>query len=590
MKDLLKQIRAPFVLNEKNEIIIIDNKSLHSSSRDAMSGTRTREFSINDTGNNIMSKNLFEAIESNEHVKYPVGPEEFLTLDRTMRPGHMFQLITNVIVNNFNSEYSGMHLYKDSIKLLINLFQYKSADRQFRIKLFEDLYQNENLISSVNEKSALKDCLVKIASMETDHLSETIITRINQTNYPILSDLRAPRNNKMIYFEELRNLVHAIDKYSLMNSYSFSINDFRQVLILMVTKFFKETKEYPEIFEFTKGIITERLVSHSWEYRIDNFESVQSMTNSDFGELVELLMANKKEYITSFLSSNPILVLELYRRSMNKDYEFTVENLCNFLIEVNNEIAFWPKSYDKELISIIKEISIKMDDKDIKRVISVIENYMESFKSEDILNYAVYPNIKNMGRIPQMSGKSQKYLELLFSEMVREDKTGILSDINLDRKETNLLYSAPFGGVYHKLSVFIATMMKKQEFTESLLREIYSDLFKAMISATKAERSHTIEIISFVINNKMFKDRFGNIPDERIVGFFEEMSKSFFKNSTIEKIMTAAAGNNRYVNRTYEKLPSLMFGKTYMEVANLLAESHDVRDVVKSTFIKMELN
>jgi hypothetical protein len=590
MKDLLKQIRAPFVLNEKNEIIIIDNKSLHSSSRDAMSGTRTREFSINDTGNNIMSKNLFEAIESNEHVKYPVGPEEFLTLDRTMRPGHMFQLITNVIVNNFNSEYSGMHLYKDSIKLLINLFQYKSADRQFRIKLFEDLYQNENLISSVNEKSALKDCLVKIASMETDHLSETIITRINQTNYPILSDLRAPRNNKMIYFEELRNLVHAIDKYSLMNSYSFSINDFRQVLILMVTKFFKETKEYPEIFEFTKDIITKRLVSHSWEYRIDNFESVQSMTNSDFGELVELLMANKKEYITSFLSSNPILVLELYRRSMNKDYEFTVENLCNFLTEVNNEIAFWPKSYDKELISIIKEISIKMDDKDIKRVISVIENYMESFKSEDILNYAVYPNIKNMGRIPQMSGKSQKYLELLFSEMVREDKTGILSDINLDRKETNLLYSAPFGGVYHKLSVFIATMMEKQKFTESLLREIYSDLFKAMISATKAERSHTIEIISFVINNKTFKDRFGNIPDERIVGFFEEMSKSFFKNSTIEKIMTAAAGNNRYVNRTYEKLPSLMFGKTYMEVANLLAESHDVRDVVKSTFIKMELN
>jgi hypothetical protein len=293
------------------------------------------------------------------------------------------------------------------------------------------------------------------------------------------------------------------------------------------------------------------------------------------------------------------MLLEVYRRGMQDNYYLSAESLVTCLSEMYSAFPAWPSAYAGEIDEMARDISRRATDETMEGIFRLVRRYTRtsstrSFRDEFNLERAFErffsPNVARLSKISTLAGKSPEYAELLLLNKMIVDHDGpaarnILDTVYDSERDTKIIRSSTLDSIYLRAFMVVSTMTEDgDEMPEGLLREIYSDAFRMLLSANKAERKNFIRLVSYALHNPRTVASCKGPLELRVRVFMEELSGSKLKDATIEKMLSLPETTHwRRSSNSARKI----LGMSYVEMATLAGES--VRQSLKATLLRMEL-
>jgi len=564
-------IRKPKIIDNLGNITLLEVN------KDRMESQKTTGNNITEIKNAPEAASLFlRVLQKSKFIKYQVDIDSYIEIagdstiseiiqklidisetDRTLLQNEQFFKIS---LNNFKS-------------IVINIILQNNKYSDDFINYF---YENQNIIKNDILLSVVRNTLPDIL----DKINTKISNRYDVSLYNSLLGLESERKN---YYYDYSYLKKIVELSNLLNNEMIRVREyyFRNISLNIIYQeiLFGNYTQLSEDKEFLKVII-ESIVLNS----VVNLEDMKKLTNKAFLHIFTLCQAREDRSFTL----NPIFYLELYRRKLEKDIStVSLATLKAFFFENLIGLPTWPYAYSDEIKLILKDIFVDMNFSEFERVFFYIQKYEEIFSKEQIYKYLFEDNFELIINDKLLGNKSREY----FKEIV---KTKTLYKDNFRYREifsdrhSYLLKDDITDSIYLKMAMAINIMKKDSTYNDSLISEVFRELFKALIPATKSEREKITEMISYLIHHDKYENNFDNINKNKIRIMFEEMSKSNLKNVTIERMIDK---KDYYKTWEYSRgsKQRKMFGMDYTEVVKII-EGLELRNLFISTILKLQLN
>jgi hypothetical protein len=341
----------------------------------------------------------------------------------------------------------------------------------------------------------------------------------------------------------------------------------------------------------------EEHIGNYHEHKFKNLKHARSASDTDISEIITSISGQGRE--DSAIARTPLMLLEVYRRGMQDNYYLSAESLVTCLSEMYSAFPAWPSAYAGEIDEMARDISRRATDETMEGIFRLVRRYTRtsstrSFRDEFNLERAFErffsPNVARLSKISTLAGKSPEYAELLLLNKMIVDHDGpaarnILDTVYDSERDTKIIRSSTLDSIYLRAFMVVSTMTEDgDEMPEELLREIYSDAFRMLLSANKAERKNFIRLVSYALHNPRTVASCKGPLELRVRVFMEELSGSKLKDATIEKMLSLPETTHwRRSSNSARKI----LGMSYVEMATLAGES--VRQSLKATLLRMEL-
>jgi hypothetical protein len=341
----------------------------------------------------------------------------------------------------------------------------------------------------------------------------------------------------------------------------------------------------------------EEHIGNYHEHKFKNLKHARSASDADISEIITSISGQGRE--DSAIARTPLMLLEVYRRGMQDNYYLSAESLVTCLSEMYSAFPAWPSAYAGEIDEMARDISRRATDETMEGIFRLVRRYTRtsstrSFRDEFNLERAFErffsPNVARLSKISTLAGKSPEYAELLLLNKMIVDHDGpaarnILDTVYDSERDTKIIRSSTLDSIYLRAFMVVSTMTEDgDEMPEELLREIYSDAFRMLLSANKAERKNFIRLVSYALHNPRTVASCKGPLELRVRVFMEELSGSKLKDATIEKMLSLPETTHwRRSSNSARKI----LGMSYVEMATLAGES--VRQSLKATLLRMEL-
>jgi hypothetical protein len=341
----------------------------------------------------------------------------------------------------------------------------------------------------------------------------------------------------------------------------------------------------------------EEHIGNYHEHKFKNLKHARSASDADISEIITSISGQGRE--DSAIARTPLMLLEVYRRGMQDNYYLSAESLVTCLSEMYSAFPAWPSAYAGEIDEMARDISRRATDETMEGIFRLVRRYTRtsstrSFRDEFNLERAFErffsPNVARLSKISTLAGKSPEYAELLLLNKMIVDHDGpaarnILDTVYDSERDTKIIRSSTLDSIYLRAFMVVSTMTEDgDEMPEGLLREIYSDAFRMLLSANKAERKNFIRLVSYALHNPRTVASCKGPLELRVRVFMEELSGSKLKDATIEKMLSLPETTHwRRSSNSARKI----LGMSYVEMATLAGES--VRQSLKATLLRMEL-
>lgn len=341
----------------------------------------------------------------------------------------------------------------------------------------------------------------------------------------------------------------------------------------------------------------EEHIGNYHEHKFKNLKHARSASDADISEIITSISGQGRE--DSAIARTPLMLLEVYRRGMQDNYYLSAESLVTCLSEMYSAFPAWPSAYAGEIDEMARDISRRATDETMEGIFRLVRRYTRtsstrSFRDEFNLERAFErffsPNVARLSKISTLAGKSPEYAELLLLNKMIVDHDGpaarnILDTVYDSERDTKIIRSSTLDSIYLRAFMVVSTMTEDgDEMPEELLREIYSDAFRMLLSANKAERKNFIRLVSYALHNPRTVASCKEPLELRVRVFMEELSGSKLKDATIEKMLSLPETTHwRRSSNSARKI----LGMSYVEMATLAGES--VRQSLKATLLRMEL-
>jgi hypothetical protein len=341
----------------------------------------------------------------------------------------------------------------------------------------------------------------------------------------------------------------------------------------------------------------EEHIGNYHEHKFKNLKHARSASDADISEIITSISGQGRE--DSAIARTPLMLLEVYRRGMQDNYYLSAESLVTCLSEMYSAFPAWPSAYAGEIDEMARDISRRATDETMEGIFRLVRRYTRtsstrSFRDEFNLERAFErffsPNVARLSKISTLAGKSPEYAELLLLNKMIVDHDGpaarnILDTVYDSERDTKIIRSSTLDSIYLRAFMVVSTMTEDgDEMPEELLREIYSDAFRMLLSANKAERKNFIRLVSYALHNPRTVASCKEPLELRVRVFMEELSGSKLKDATIEKMLSLPETTHwRRRSNSARKI----LGMSYVEMATLAGES--VRQSLKATLLRMEL-
>jgi hypothetical protein len=341
----------------------------------------------------------------------------------------------------------------------------------------------------------------------------------------------------------------------------------------------------------------EEHIGNYHEHKFKNLKHARSASDADISEIITSISGQGRE--DSAIARTPLMLLEVYRRGMQDNYYLSAESLVTCLSEMYSAFPAWPSAYAGEIDEMARDISRRATDETMEGIFRLVRRYTRtsstrSFRDEFNLERAFErffsPNVARLSKVSTLAGKSPEYAELLLLNKMIVDHDGpaarnILDTVYDSERDTKIIRSSTLDSIYLRAFMVVSTMTEDgDEMPEELLREIYSDAFRMLLSANKAERKNFIRLVSYALHNPRTVASCKGPLELRVRVFMEELSGSKLKDATIEKMLSLPETTHwRRSSNSARKI----LGMSYVEMATLAGES--VRQSLKATLLRMEL-
>jgi hypothetical protein len=521
------------------------------------------------------AKTFLRILEKSKYVKYKIDENTYIQIDNDFTIKSLVEKL--VEISNMEMLLKSKTFFRTSIsnftKILINIIL---MNNKYNQSFIEYVYNDLQLVNNNTILSLLKATINNII----EKIDQKLNKRYELSLYSILSGYDVERKGYYYDYDYLKKIIHVYlsfrKKCESEGVYSYSHRDTNLQNICEELLFGNYNKliEDQELLDIVSRTIDERNISNLEDIR-------EKITNKAFLNIIELLKKN------SYITRNHLFVLEIYRRKLNSIVDINMINdIRLYFFGKLASLPKWPSEYINEIKLIIKDIFIDIDDSEFERMFSIIEKYSNVFTKEQIFKFLFEENFDLIVNDNLLKGKSREY----FKEVIRVKIIGTdfkHRDVFSD-KHSYLMRDNIKDSIYLKMNMAMNVMSNSGNlYSDDLISEIFRELFKAIIPATKSEREKVTEMISYFIHHDKYSDNFDNVNTNKIKIMLEQMSNSNLKNVTIERMIDK--GNYETWIYSRGSRGRKMFGLDYVDVLNII-QGLPLRNIFAGTILKIQLN
>jgi hypothetical protein len=601
MKNTILHVNRFFAENQDGKIIILDKSGIANSTI----GDSARPMdSLRDIGFSRDYRMMWESLKSfisrSEKVFLPTGVDQHIEISKKTSPRELLRIVSERIVPTAYDTSDGSSSKSASYycsKMLREILRSSAVD--------DEAFYGDIVRWAVGLEEDL--ALINMEAMSiVSKCSDSEVRRLN---------LRAERIAQGEIFEYLRGMNsedgEAVGTYAeirdavVLNRRLTTISRNKELVREWISVDQSPQKELRDVYlmrhwrdsekdEAMRACMQETMNTY-YSHTLVNAKHAIGASDEDIAEIITAISGPGQEEMA--LSKTPLMLLEVYRRGMQDDYYMSAESLVNCLSDMYGAFPVWPSFYSKEIDAIARDIARRATDSTMEGVFRMVQKYLSGrfsgsgSKVEVAFNRFMKPNIRLLNGVSTLAGKSQDYAELLvlnkamLSPGNSSSRDGVDSTYYDDR-DVKLVRSSTLDSIYLRAFIVSKTMSDEgDEMPEGLLREIYSDAFRMLLSANKAERKNFIRLISYSLHNPSAANSCKAPLDLRARVLMEELSSSKLKDATIEKILSVPEPRSGSWRR--ESSNRKILGMSYVEMASLASKS--VRESLKATLLRMEL-
>lgn len=604
MKHRIADVNAFFAEDKNGRITIIDRGDISNTGMgDSSKSINRHRRSHMEWPAEKMWRHLMQAVRDSGSVEIPVGAEESFTITTETKPHELIDLTGRLYAESTKEEIKEDDARSYCASVLKRILEHAcDRDEEFFSEAVSWIssrpkkWEPERLTSSKMFESCVDAEISAIGRMADEDHPEALVASMKgmQRAGSIAADYE--RTRKALVAEH-SGITRWMDKNLYRDRKRTSL--YAEALEHFLTRNWERLKSDASMSEMLPSLKSKLMAERK---AFTNPESIMSMPDSALAELLEAI--SESGYERYGLISNPLLTLEVYRRGMEARYGMTAEDLVKTLSEMHKQLSVWPEIYSEQVDRIARDIASGAKDTTMNGVFALLDTYCSRRAGnistlEEAYKRYVRPNIGLLSGVSSISGKSAEYREALMWLKARvgsspdserywteNDAEGVF----VDERDRKTVKSGTLDSIYLKVLMVVNTFSREGDFmAEALLRETYSDAFRSLVSANKAERKNFIRLVSYALrSNKTLKTTIDPVED-RLRMFLEELSASRLKDSTIQAILEKP----EYANESWRIRESLtsraILLMSYVEVAALVDKSQGVRGVIKHTLLRMEL-
>jgi hypothetical protein len=601
MKHRIADVNAFFAEDKNGRITIIDRGDISNAGMgDSSKSINRHRRSHMEWPAEKMWRHLMQAVRDSGSVEIPVGAEESFTITTETKPHELIELAGRLYAESTQEEIKEDDARSYCASVLKRILEH-ACDRDE--KFFSEAvswiasrpngWEPENKTSSKMFESCIDSEISAIGKMAEEDHPEAFFASMKGIKRAGSIAADYERTRKALVAEHSG----IMDKSSYRDRRRTSL--YAEALEHFLTRNWERLKSEASMSEILPSLKSKLMAERK---AFTNPESIMSMPDSALAELLETI--SESGYERYGLISNPLLTLEIYRRGMDTRYGMAAEELVKTLSEMHKQFSTWPEIYSEQVDRIARDIASGAKDTTMEGVFMLLDTYCSRRAGnistlEEAYKRYVKPNMGLLSGVSSLSGKSTEYREAIMwlkarvgssPESERYWTENDAERVFVDERDQKTVRSGTLDSIYLKVLMVVNTFSREGDFMgEGLLREIYSDAFRALVSANKAERKNFIRMVSYALrSNKTLKTTMEPV-DERLRMFLEELSASRLKDSTIQAILEKPEYSNESW-RIREALTSrAILLMSYVDVAALLEKSGGVRSIIRQTLLRMEL-
>jgi hypothetical protein len=327
-----------------------------------------------------------------------------------------------------------------------------------------------------------------------------------------------------------------------------------------------------------------------------DINSIQKLTNKDLDNVVKYLNENDKK----IYNENYIILELIKRKKYNYIFETSMTNKLTMLYNISKLDAF-PFNYQKELDSFLEnifsnvnfnELNLALKNLNIIYSLSMNRDKKERIAIKEEAIYNISKVLKNNKLINL--NNSEEYLFILIKNMLSYVEDQPFNDF-LKGNEIN--DELNFESLNSKFAVFLTVLIGNDDL--DLFRESIKELLANISSNTAAKQRDFYARFNSVAHRKNFNltEKQKEIMKEKIKILFEEVSDSKLRDNSIEKmfektdfkfVSSSSSIVHWLLKQDYDT--NYIFGLENLDVYPIILESGNIRNIVTSIILKLQLS
>jgi len=593
--DNIMSINRLYITDHNGEVFNLDT---------GYKNSRATDYSDLSDSYELISKKLFSILSKSEYINLYGSQDQVIHFKKDFNIIEILKEIQAAQINESKNYSSRGSLSKIISSLLLEHYKINKTAREkaideiilyfgsdyyktYRTNEDKNSPRNIDIMGSSERQSRIAELVTDIFKIHAEETSKVISIVENQLNM------------EELYYEKKANL-----KIPYTYEYLKNIITFHKTFINFGWNFISHTRSITEhtILKYSEEILNDPNLHD--EIKKTNFYfigSIARLTNKNLSKLAKVVLNIDDVYdIHSKIKEKFLFIMELYKRKMYNDIISLMDESKIYIIfdVIRDNFIEYVDYYKDELKFLKDQILSNINEINVGQLLIKIQLFLSYYKISQVLDF-VFDKPEAYDCFKFMKERSRSFKKALVESFIHY-KHNFLDIGFFPDDESKYIKHSHFNSLYHKLGLLIKNLTDVNKIDVDLTKEINMDFFKSLASASSSEKKIVTRMLSLFVNSDKVSINSDNaeIAEEqkqKILIFMEEMSKSTLKNLTLESIMKNTTGlyenslsKKWFIQRTTSK--KLMFGKEYSQIHEIIENSDDIRDIVKSTLLLLILN
>jgi len=573
----IKEIRQPFLLDDKNEINLIERFDNEKGAFNIFELTKPQDI-------NVFSSNLFLLIRNNNSVKYSLGVDHYFIINKNDKIFDIYTKIINykkmelILIGDLEERKLAndlLNLIEDSLSREIT----KRSSDEIKEFFYQFVAENSREKISGLDKNHVFFYLMKHQISGYNDLFKNIFKSTDiQTLLTGESSYSIKDNYDLNYIEKLESYASVSKEPNSYYTKSFDYSAYDAISKVVLMKLF-----------FDKNYIDAKKLINSWPINHGNID-IPFIILKELSDTQLSLISGEFRSIIDL----KIIDLEIMRRKLEPRLlmKINVNMLRSFLIK----ISVWPTNFEVEMKEILeKMIDDHLDNGIIQNIIDLSRDLDSRFPHEEMrLIYLIKDKINEFNKKYFQREISFDYFKLNYIYHNNQIFEHVLASSDI-----NFLYNSEFFSEVNKIKIMLNVLFRKNKkidpeiFSDELLIEIFKYGIGSIIGpAIASEKRRFIRMFSSLLHEiSSIK-----VSDRIIRLFFTKLSNSKIRKTVLEKMfgMPEIIDGNSFLrsrdrHREYSVLDQAIFlGREYSELLPII-DDLDIQNGIKSTILLLAL-